>query len=154
MRKLGRKKSNREHLIRNQAASLILYETMDTTISKAKETKTFLEKLISRCKSGDLSAIRKSDANLFDKNASKKLIIELLPRYKDRKSGYIRSYHLKNRLGDNSQIMRLELVDKKIFSKEANIETKNKTKNDSKIKTKPENVIEKKVKKEKKDDLK
>lgn len=136
-RKLGRKKSNREHMIRNQAASLILFETIDTTTAKAKETKSFVERLISRNKAGDLSAIRRVDSVLFDQNAAKKLIIELLPRYKNRISGYIRSYHLKNRLGDNSSMMRLELVDKKVFVEK--VETKITEKS-------------KKVKEEKKDD--
>lgn len=136
-RKLGRKKSNREHMIRNQAASLILFETIDTTTAKAKETKSFVERLISRNKAGDLSAVRRVDSVLFDQNAAKKLIVELLPRYKNRISGYIRSYHLKNRLGDNSSMMRLELVDKKVFVEK--VETKITEKS-------------KKVKEEKKDD--
>lgn len=118
MRKLGRKKSNRNHLIRNLAASLILYETIDTTKPKAKETKAYTEKLIARSKSADLPAVRRASAALFDKNAAKKLIKELLPRYQARTSGFIKSFHLNNRAGDNAPMMRLELVDKKVFVSE------------------------------------
>ena len=129
MRKLGRKKSNREHLIRNLAASLVLYETMDTTMPKAKDTKSYLDRLIARCKKGDLQAVRRADAALFDKNAAKKLIVELLPRYATRNSGFIKSYHLKNRAGDNSTMMRLELIDKKVFVSEvADVKVKTKVK--------------------------
>ena len=125
MRKLSRKKSNREHLIRNLATSLVLYETIDTTAPKAKEAKSYLERLISRCKAGDLNSIRKANASLFDKNASNKLISELLPRYKSRNSGFIKSYYLKNRLGDNASMMRLELIDKKMFvTEKANVSIK------------------------------
>ena len=102
-------------MIRNLASSLILYEAIDTTMPKAKEAKSYVERLIARSKPGDLNAIRRVKAALFDRNASDKLIKELLPRYKSRNSGFIRSYYLKNRLGDNATMMRLELVDKKVF---------------------------------------
>lgn len=115
MRSLGRKKSNREHLIRNLATSLVLFETIDTTKAKAKEVKSFLEKVIARSKDAGLPSIRSTYSVFFDNNASKKIIKELVPRYADRKSGFIKSYILKNRLGDNAPMMRLELVDKKVF---------------------------------------
>jgi len=115
IRKLGRKKSNKEHLIRNLATSLVLYETIDTTEAKGKEVKKYLETLIARNKENDLSNKRNVFANLFDNNASKKMINELFPRYKERKSGFIRSFHIQNRLGDNATMMRLEMVDKKVF---------------------------------------
>ena len=122
MRTLGRKKSNKEHLIRNIATSLVLFETIDTTEAKAKEVKSYLEKVIARNKTNTLAAKRAIFAKLFDKNASDKVIKELLPRYKDKNSGFVRSFHLKNRLGDNAPMMRLELTLKKVFVPE-NIET-------------------------------
>jgi large subunit ribosomal protein L17 len=118
MRKLGRKKSNKEHLLRNLATSLVLYETIDTTEAKAKEVKIYLERIIARNKVNDLSAKREIFSKLFDKKAAQKLVNELYPRYKERKSGFIRSFHMGNRLGDNAPIMRLELIDKKIFIEE------------------------------------
>lgn len=118
-RKLGRKKSNREHLIRNLATSLVLYEVIDTTEAKGKEVKNFTEKLLARCKENTLSDKRNLNSVLFDKNAAKKIVNELLPRYEKRKSGFVRSFHLKNRLGDNAAMIRLELVDKKVFTEQA-----------------------------------
>lgn len=115
MREFSRKKAHREHMLRNLATSLILYEKVDTTLAKAKEIKSFVERLIARSKDGGLNAIRALNGILFDRNATKKIVEELLPRYNEKNSGFIRSYHLKNRLGDNSPMMRLELVDKKIF---------------------------------------
>lgn len=115
MREFSRKKAHREHMLRNLATSLILYEKVDTTLAKAKEIKSFVERLLARSKGGELNTIRALNAVLFDRNATKKIIDELLPRYKDKKYGFIRSYHLKNRLGDNSPMMRLELVDRKVF---------------------------------------
>jgi len=114
-RKLGRKKPNRDHLMRNLSTSLILFETIDTTEAKAKEVKPFVEKIISRSKKDNLESKRYLSSVLFDDNAAKKVSLELLPRYKERKSGFVRSFHLKNRLGDNAPMMRLSLVDAKVF---------------------------------------
>ena len=134
MRKLSRKKPNREHMIKNLAASLVLYETIETTESKAKEVKSFLEKVIARHKSGDLNDIRSINAIFFDKIAAKKMIEELISRYQSRSSGFIRSFRLKNRLGDNAEMMRLELIDKKVFTnKDKNQDSLDKE--DVKIKT-------------------
>jgi len=116
MRKFGRKKENREHLLRNLATSLVLYETIDTTEAKAKEVKKLLDKVLSRSKQMDeLTAVRYLKKVFFDYNAVKKTTKELFKRYADKNSGFIKSYHLQDRLGDGSSMMRLELVDKKVF---------------------------------------
>ncbi|MCX6808723.1 MAG: 50S ribosomal protein L17 [Candidatus Berkelbacteria bacterium] len=128
MRQFSRKTDHRNHLIRNLATSLVLYERIDTTLAKGKEVKSFLDALIARAKDADLNAIRQLKAVLFDMNAVKKIIEELVPRYAGRNSGFTRSYHLKNRLGDNSAMMRLELVDRKVFvAKEEEPKAKTKT---------------------------
>jgi large subunit ribosomal protein L17 len=124
MRILGRKKAHRDHLVRNLATSLVLFETVDTTAAKAKELKSFLDKIIARSKKADLNTIRRLQGIFFDKNAVKKVISELVPRYEGRNSGFIKSYHLKNRVGDNASMMRLELVDKKVFVKKEETEKK------------------------------
>lgn len=115
MRKLGRKKSNREHLVRNLATSLILFEGIETTEAKAKMAKSYTEKIIADSKKDNLASRRKSLAMLFDNNAVKKIYEELIPRYKSKNSGFIKSFRLKSRIGDNAPMMRLELVDKKVF---------------------------------------
>lgn len=115
-RKLGRKSDNRDHLLRNLATSLVLYEQIDTTLAKGKEVKSFLDKIIARSKNTDLATIKQLNKIFFDKNAVKKITLELVPRYKDRNSGFIKSYRLKNRLGDNAPMIRLVLVDKMVFA--------------------------------------
>lgn len=140
-RSLGRKQDNLNHLIRNLATSLLLYEAIETTREKAKETKAYTERIIARSKKANTPERRKAYASLFDKNAAKKLFAELLPRYADRNSGFIRTYHLKNRAGDDAEMMRLELVDMKKFVAEAKTEdTKSATNK------KPENKTETKTK--------
>lgn len=123
MTKLSRKKAHRRSLIRNLATSLILYEEIDTTLAKAKALKPVIERIISRTKPLDLQSKRAAYSFFFDRNAAKKLINEIVPRYSERNSGYVRIIKLSNRPGDNSQMARIELVDKKVFLPEEDKET-------------------------------
>jgi len=114
-RKLGRKIGHRKSLLRNLAASLVLYERIDTTKAKAKEVRPEVEKLINLGKKHNLVAYRKLISYFYDKNAAKKVYEELSTRYAARNSGFIKVYHLGPRLGDDSEMIRLELVDRKVF---------------------------------------
>jgi len=116
-KKLGREKAPRKALMRSLATSLILYEKIDTTKVKAKETQRITEKLITEAKKGTLPAIKKLNGYLLHKNAAKKLIVELAPVYKDRKGGYTRVINLPPRVGDNASMARLELLDTDKISK-------------------------------------
>jgi large subunit ribosomal protein L17 len=111
----NRNKAHRNHMLRNLVTSLILFEQIDTTEAKAKEIKSMLDKILASAKTNDFNTIRSLNKTFFDKNAVKKIVEELIPRYEKRNSGFIKSYHLKNRLGDNATMMRLELIDKKKF---------------------------------------
>ena len=115
MRKFGRDKSERDHLLRNLATSLILYEEIETTYAKGKELVPFVDRLISVGKVGDLNATRYLLEYLFDKNAVRKVVKEFGTRYKTRNSGCVRTFRLKNRVGDNASMIKLVLIDKKTF---------------------------------------
>lgn len=138
-RTFSRQRDHGNHMLRNIATSLVLYEKVDTTAPKAKELKGFIDHILASSKKVDLSTIRNLNKVFFDKNAVKKITEVLIPRYADRTSGYTISYNLKNRLGDNAAMMRVELVDSKVF-----VETeKNETVLESK---KPTKKVEKKAK--------
>lgn len=122
MRKFGRKKSNREMMLRNLVTSTIIFEHIMTTEAKAKETKSLVDKIINIGKENSLNSRRKLIGYLTHKNAVNKIIEDLIVRYKDRNSGYCKSYHLKPRLGDGSKMMLLELIPSKISVKESNDE--------------------------------
>jgi len=115
MNRIESNKSNKNHILRNLITSLILFEQLETTETKAKAVKSYADKVLSGAKTSDFNTIRNLNKIFFDKNAVKKIIEELIPRYAKRNSGFIRSYHLKNRPGDNASMMRLELIDKKVF---------------------------------------
>jgi len=115
----GKNQNGKEHMIRNLATSLVLYEMVETTKPKAKMLKSYMDKIISNAKGGDLNAIRGLYKIFFDKNAVKKVIEVLVPRYTGRTSGFTRTFNLKNRLGDNAEMMRIELIDRLVVKEAA-----------------------------------
>ena len=131
-RQLSRTSEHRTALRRNLAVSLFEHETISTTIRKAKEVKAFAEKLITLAKKGTLAARRRAIALLNDRNIISeaegqpvkkgtiigKLFSELGPRYLDRAGGYTRIIHLaKRRLGDNGELVLLQLIGAKDLKK-------------------------------------
>jgi len=124
-RRLSRTSEHRLAMRRNLASSLIQHETISTTIEKAKEVKPFVEKLITLAKKGTLSARRQAIAllgnrDIIDDEDGKviskgtiigKLFSELGPKYIERPGGYTRIIRLSlRRLGDNGQLVLLQLV--------------------------------------------
>ena len=126
-RKLNRTSSHRLALRRNLVSSLFEHETVSTTMQKAKEVRSFAEKLITLAKKGDLAARRRAIALLNNRDIYEeedgvnekvgtvigKLFTEIGPRYLDRPGGYTRIVRLsKRRLGDNGQLVLLQLLGK------------------------------------------
>ncbi len=110
-KRLNRNEAHLDSLLRNLATSVILYEKVKTTQAKAKMVKPIVEKLIASAKkTSTMNAYRRLNAYLPDKNASKKLIEELLNRYKDRQSGFVRLTNLGFRSGDSAPVVLIELV--------------------------------------------
>lgn len=109
MRALSRKTASRKSLLRNLATSLVLYERIETTEAKAKEVKSEVEHLLYVAKKNDLATRRRMLGYFFDKNATKKVLEDLMPRYDKLSSGFIKSYRKGRRLGDGAMIMILEL---------------------------------------------
>ncbi len=107
---LDRKKAPRKAMIKNLAASLILYEKIKTTKAKAKAVRSYTEKLITRGKKNDLAARRHLIRHLPLENAVKKVLEVLSPKYKDRKGGYTRIVKLGPRQGDGAEIAIIEFV--------------------------------------------
>lgn len=107
---LGRKKASREAMLRNLAQSVILYEKVKTTETKAKVVRPIVEKMITTAKAGDLTARRRLMKDLSTEGAVKKALEVLGPRYKERAGGYTRIIKIGTRQGDGAPIVQLELV--------------------------------------------
>ena len=108
-RKLSRKRNQRRALLKSLASALLLNEKIKTTEIKAKEFSILVEKLITRAKKGDLAS-RRLVAKFFPKKIVKKLIEEIVPRYKERKGGYTRIIKLGPRKSNGAKMAIIELV--------------------------------------------
>jgi len=110
-RKLGRTASHKKALLRNLANQLIEHKEIRTTTAKAKEARSYVERLVTYAKKGDLHHRRLAFAFLRNKQSINILFDEIAPVYSDRQGGYTRVVKLGKRAGDAAQISLLQLVD-------------------------------------------
>ena len=111
-RKLNRTSSHRKAMFVNMTTSLLRHEQIKTTKPKAKDLRSFAEKMITLGKRGDLHARRKAMSFLQDKTVVSKLFDTLAERYKDRQGGYTRVLAAGFRYGDSAPMAVIELVDR------------------------------------------
>ena len=132
-KQLSRNTSHRKALRRNMAGSLIEHDTgIVTTMAKAKELRSFVEKLITLAKKGTLHARRQVLAMLREReivpidsdgdpvHASSKservtvvtrLFDEIAPRFMNRNGGYTRIIRLgEYRIGDAGEKVMIQLL--------------------------------------------
>ncbi|HEY1064258.1 MAG TPA: 50S ribosomal protein L17 [Candidatus Saccharimonadales bacterium] len=110
-RKLHRERDQREALIKGLADSLVKYESIETTLPKAKEVVPYIEKLITKAKKGDLHSRRQVISGLQTVASAHKLVDEIAPKLKGRDSGHVRITKTTMRRGDNAQMARVSFVD-------------------------------------------
>jgi len=110
-RKLGRNSAHRKAMYRNMAASLFRYETIRTTLPKAKELRRVAEPLITLAKQDGVFRRRLAFSRLRDNVAVGKLFNELGPRFKDRPGGYLRILKMGYRSGDAAPMALVQLLD-------------------------------------------
>jgi len=110
-RKLGRTASHRKATLISLITSLLKYKRIKTTLAKAKETRGFAEKLVTKARKGDLHAKKQVMDVIKDKEVVKELFSEIIPKIGDRPGGYTRVVKLGHRMGDAAQMAILELVD-------------------------------------------
>jgi len=110
-RKFHRERDQRSALMKGLADSLVKYETIETTLPKAKEVVPYVEKLITKAKKGDLHNRRQIIADLQTVASAHKLVDEMAPKMKGRTSGHLRITKTKARRGDNTQMARISFVD-------------------------------------------
>ena len=116
-RKLNRTSSHRKVLLMNLSNALLKHEQIITTLTKAKELRPFVEKIITLGKKGDLGSRRKTISILQDNKNTKKVFDIFADRYNKRNGGYTRIVKLGNRYGDNAPTAVIELVDRDIEAK-------------------------------------
>ena len=109
-RRLNRTSAHRAALLKNLSIALTREGRIETTLPKAKELRSYYEKLITKASAGDFNAHRAVFAMLQDKEATNKLVTEIAPEYSDRNGGYTRIIKTRTRKGDAAPMAIIELV--------------------------------------------
>lgn len=111
-RKLGVTNKHRRSMLANLTKAVIMNERVETTETRAKETRKFVDKMITYGKDGSLVARRKALAFLHnDEVAVKKVFDDLAKRFEKRQGGYTRILKLSERRGDDALLVIIELVE-------------------------------------------
>jgi large subunit ribosomal protein L17 len=109
--KLGVTSSHRKAMLRNLATELFIRETIITTLPKARELASYFEKLVTKAKKNNLSAIRAVSRKIHNKKDVLKKIFEvLLPRYNKKNGGYTQIIKIGMRRGDAANMAIVKLV--------------------------------------------
>ncbi len=110
-RKLGRPTDQRNAMLRNLVTSLLENGKIETTVSRAKETRSMAEKMITLGKDNTLASRRSALSYLMKKSVVYKLFEEIAPKYAERNGGYTRIIKAGPRRGDGAEMAIIELVD-------------------------------------------
>ena len=97
----------------NMSCSLIKHKRIVTTEQKAKELRSYIERLVTYAKKDSLHGrrlIMKKIRGKLKKEISNILIHEIAPNYMDRNGGYTRIIKLTNRKNDNANMSLIEFV--------------------------------------------
>ena len=119
--KLGRNNGHRKAMLVNLACSLIEHDQIETTVTRAKELRRFVERLVTTARKGGDYQKRLVYARLkintpTDKEQGKKAVLERLfnevaPRYVSRPGGYTRIVRTSNRVGDGAPMCLIQFVE-------------------------------------------
>ena len=89
-RKLGRPTDQRRAMLRNLVTRFLKHGKIETTVTRAKETRRIAEKMITLGKRGDLHARRQVLAFVTEETVVKNLFDNIAPKYAERNGGYTR----------------------------------------------------------------
>ena len=146
-RKLNRKSSHRKALFKNLSNSLIINEQIKTTLPKAKDLKSIVERIITLGKKETLHSKRKVFSILRSNYSVDKVFNTLAKRYVKRNGGYTRVLKAGFRYGDSSPMAIIEFVDRDINAKGL-LDKERIKKDDKKNEAVSEQVIKPEVKSE------
>ncbi len=127
-KKLNRTSSHRKALLKNMLNSLIKYEQITTTLSKAKFLKPQADKIITLGKKEQLHSTKILMSKLQDIKLTNKVTKTLSKRYEKRKGGYTRIVKAGFRYGDNAPMAVIEFVDRDVEAKKVDRKKKESSK--------------------------
>jgi large subunit ribosomal protein L17 len=109
-RRLKRTSEQKLALMRSLAQALIERGAIETTEARCKELRPFVERLITKAKSGTLHDRRLAGRHVQKREINDKLFTEVGPKFASRAGGYTRILKVGHRKGDGAEMARIELV--------------------------------------------
>jgi large subunit ribosomal protein L17 len=109
-RSLKRTAEQKLALMRGLAMALIERGAIETTEARAKELRPFVERLITKARSGTLHDRRLAGRHVQVRALDDKLFTEIGPKFASRAGGYTRILKTGHRKGDGAEMARIELV--------------------------------------------
>lgn len=108
--KLNRTSSHRDAMFRNMVTSLLKYDRIQTTETKAKALRGWVDHVITLAKRGDLHARRQATAIVREKDVVHKLFEQAASRFGAIAGGYTRLAKIACRPGDAAPMVLMELA--------------------------------------------
>ena len=108
--RLSKTSEHREALLANMAKNILRHGRIRTTLTKGKEAKRVIDRLITLGKEGSVHSRRRAYRLLQDRGLVKRLFAEIAPQYLNCQGGYTRLLRLSTRPGDGAQLALLELT--------------------------------------------
>jgi len=109
-KKFGRSTAHRKALMKSLVTNLILADSIETTLPKAKQARKDAEKMVTIARKGTLAARRLAASRLQQPKAVQKLFAEIVPAMEGRKGGYTRILKIGTRKGDGAETCLLQWV--------------------------------------------
>lgn len=108
---MSRPTGHRNATLRNLTRALVAHGRIETTITKAKILRPYVEHLVTLGKKGTLHHRRQAFAKVGDKKTVHKLFEELGPLFAERPGGYTRIIRTRRRAGDAAEMAYIEFVE-------------------------------------------
>ncbi|PIR74413.1 MAG: 50S ribosomal protein L17 [Candidatus Magasanikbacteria bacterium CG10_big_fil_rev_8_21_14_0_10_47_10] len=106
----GRETAQKKALLRGLATNLVLHGSIKTTTAKAKALRTVVEPLVTRARKGGMFNRQRIASVLYTREAVKKMLDEIGPKYTQRNGGYTRITKIGTRPNDGADMARIEFV--------------------------------------------
>ena len=144
--KLGRKKAHRNSMLANLACSLINHKRINTTVTKAKALKRFIEPLVTKTRNDSTHNRRVVFKYLRNKESINELFRAVSNKIGDRPGGYTRIIKLGKRMGDNADMAMIEFVDFNDLYAQSDSTKKSTRRGRSKSKSKEDKILDSETK--------
>jgi len=117
-RKLGRPTAHRKAMLRGMVTYLLENDSIETTLTRAKEVRALAEKMITLGKKNTLASRRAALSFITKEDVVTKLFTVIAPDYADVNGGYTQIYKLGPRRGDAAEMALIKLTKQELVKKE------------------------------------